>query len=383
MKIALISPGLHPYVLGGIQRHSFNLVRELAKLGVGIDLYHTDFQSAEGIDGLDGMTDEERAGVTSIALPWPKGDSLPGHFVRELKKFSESVLESIRRRPPVDLIYDQGMTSHAILEARGRDKTIPPVVVNMHGYEMFQSAGNFRSLAQNLMTRAAYGDHVRRADHVVSLGGKLTDLIREKVKVRQERIVVMPNGVDLSWLSETPSAASGKVRMIFVGRYERRKGISELHEAIRANPQWEAVAHFRFVGPIPENKRLRLANVSYAGPVNDEAKLKAEYRTSDVLICPSHAEGMPTVILEAMASGLAVIATDVGATNTMVSASNGILLDGPDPGQLSMAIDRVLGLDSDALQAMKSASVREVERFRWDRIAKDAMGEMRRMVAAC
>ena len=383
MKIALISPGLHPYVLGGIQRHSFNLVRELAKLGVGIDLYHTDFKSAEGIDGLDGMTEEERAGITSIALPWPKRDSLPGHFVRELKKFSESVLEVMRRRPPVDLIYDQGMTSHAILDARGNDRTIPPIVVNMHGYEMFQASGNLRSLAQNLMTRGAYGKHVRRADHVVSLGGKLTGLIEEKVKVARERIVVMPNGVDHSWLSEAPSAASGKLRMIFVGRYERRKGIHELHEAIRANPQWETAANFRFVGPIPEGKRLRLSHVSYAGAVKDETQLKAEYRNSDVLICPSHAEGMPTVILEAMASGLAVIATDVGATNTMVSAPNGFLLERPDPGHLSMAINRVLGLEPDALQAMKRASVREVERFRWDRIAKGVMGEMCRIIGAC
>ena len=382
MKIALISPGLHPYVLGGIQRHSFNLVRGLAKLGVGIDLYHTDFKSAEDIDGLDGMTEEERAGITSIALPWPKADQLPGHFVRELKKFSGSVLEAMRKRPPVDLIYDQGMTSHAILKARNSDRSIPPVLVNMHGYEMFQAAGNLRSRAQNLITRGAYGDHVRRADHVVSLGGKLTDLIREEVKVASGRIVVMPNGVDLSWLAEAPSAASGKLRVIFVGRYERRKGIKELHEAIRANPLWQEVAHFRFVGPIPDDKKLRLPHVSYAGAVSDEAQLKAEYRNSDVLICPSHAEGMPTVILEAMASGLAVIATDVGATNTMVSNPNGILLEGPHPRHLSMAINQMLGLGPEALQAMKRASVREVERFRWDRIAHGAMEEMRRMIAA-
>jgi glycosyltransferase involved in cell wall biosynthesis len=382
VKIALISPGLHPYVLGGIQRHSFNLARELVKLGVGIDLYHTDFSTAEGIDGLDGMTEEERAGITSIAVPWPKGDRLPGHFIRELRKFSASVLEAMRERPAVDLIYDQGMTSHAILEARKRDRSTPPVLVNMHGYEMFQPTGNLRSKTQNLITRGAYGDHVRRADHVVSLGGKLTDLIRDKVKVAPERIVVMPNGVDCSWLSETPSASSGKLRMIFVGRFERRKGIKELHEAIRANPHWENVTNFRFVGPIPENKRLRLPNVSYAGAVSDELQLKAEYRNGDVLICPSHAEGMPTVILEAMASGLAVIATDVGATNTMVLPPNGILLEGPEPDHISMAIDRMLELEPEALQAMKRASLKAVERFRWDRIAMGVLEELRGMIAA-
>jgi hypothetical protein len=55
MRIALITPGISPYVMGGIQRHSFNLVRQLARLGVEVDLYHTDFGSAEGIGGLEGI----------------------------------------------------------------------------------------------------------------------------------------------------------------------------------------------------------------------------------------------------------------------------------------------------------------------------------------
>ena len=56
------------------------------------------------------------------------------------------------------------------------------------------------------------------------------------------------------------------------------------------------------------------------------AEKKDIFDSCDVLICPSYSEGMPNVILEAMARGLAIIATDVGAISEMVDSTNGILM---------------------------------------------------------
>lgn len=371
MRIALITPGISPYVMGGIQRHSFNLVRQLARLGVEVDLYHTDFGSAEGIDGLEGIEEELRPRITSIPVPWPKMARLPGHFVRELEEFSKMVLTRMQRNRPVDLVYDQGATGFALAaRARKPASAAPAVLLNLHGLEMFQRAPNLKVRCQNLVTRRFYRKHLLACDGVVSLGGNLSETLQQ-AGVPADLIHVLPNGIGEEWFrqSEGPASDPSWLRFLFVGRHERRKGIEELHQAIRQNPSWRGRAQFRFIGPIPGNKRLKLPHVSYAGAIHAESELREEYRCSDVLLCPSHSEGMPTVILEAMASGMAVIATDVGATQTMVSPANGILLERPAPFLISQAVEQALAWKPVDLAARKAASLSQVQEFRWEHVA--------------
>mgnify|MGYP001802669132 FL=1 len=90
--------------MGGLQRHSFNLAKHLSRLGVEVDLYHTDFSDAEEIDSLAGMTEAEKANINSIAIPWKKGDRLPKHYVRNLKHFSAEAYRRYRQRPAAQFI---------------------------------------------------------------------------------------------------------------------------------------------------------------------------------------------------------------------------------------------------------------------------------------
>ena len=94
-------------------------------------------------------------------------------------------------------------------------------------------------------------------------------------------------------------------KFVFVGRNERRKGIEELNAAIRQLkteklPPYE----IHFIGPIPREHQLTGDHIFYHGEIRDTQKIKELLRASDILICPSHSEGMPNVILEGMASGL-------------------------------------------------------------------------------
>jgi len=80
---------------------------------------------------------------------------------------------------------------------------------------------------------------------------------------------------------------------------------------------------------------------------------------------------MPTVILEAMACGCAIIATDVGAVSELVDESNGWLLPAPRPALIRDAIQKASALSDPSLQEMKSASRRRVqERFTWEIVAR-------------
>ena len=65
MKISLLTDGIFPYVIGGMQKHSFYLVKYFAKRGIYIDLYHTN-QSKLDIDKLEFFSEEEKSTISAI-----------------------------------------------------------------------------------------------------------------------------------------------------------------------------------------------------------------------------------------------------------------------------------------------------------------------------
>jgi glycosyltransferase involved in cell wall biosynthesis len=162
---------------------------------------------------------------------------------------------------------------------------------------------------------------------------------------------------------------------VFVGRHERRKGIEELTKALAAWSQGRSF-RFDFVGPIPSANQLQRAEVRYHGSISDSTRLQSILDDSDVLVCPSHSEGMPTVILEAMARGLAIIATDVGAVRLMVGPDNGILMPHPSVRLIRQAIEQMMALPAAELIALKKASLRKVQQFTWDRAAQSTLEQI-------
>jgi glycosyltransferase involved in cell wall biosynthesis len=165
--------------------------------------------------------------------------------------------------------------------------------------------------------------------------------------------------VEDEWLSETEPAPSGRRSFVFVGRFDRLKGVQELQRALeRLAPDFD----FHFVGPIPENEQLHLSHVHYWGLETDPAKLRERLQTCDVLVCPSFSEGMPTVILEGMASGLAVIATDVGAVPDIVSDKNGWLIPPANFEALLAAMRAAVTISDSELAARGRASRELVKR---------------------
>ena len=382
MRISLVTPGIPPCVVGGIQRYSFNLCRFLSKLGVQVDLYHTDFRDAKGIDALVGMTPEEQQNITSIGLPWPQGDRMPGHYLRECGIFSESVLQHIRSRPMLDFIYVQGFTGKALLEARARGELAVPVGLNFHGLEMFQTPPSLQAVIHNFLFRRVVRKELKQADLVFSFGGKIREIIKNQ-GVPSQKIIESDNGIETSWIRTDLHAMPKPVRrFVFVGRYERRKGVQELHAAIQRLHDASLPFAFEFVGPVPASERLNLPEVSYLGEVKDQARLQEILDRNDCLVCPSHAEGMPTVILEAMARGLAILATDVGAVSGMVSSSNGILLPNVSIASVSLALEGLIKTADSEMARMKEASLAKIREFTWEEIAVKTLDAIREKLAA-
>jgi glycosyltransferase involved in cell wall biosynthesis len=233
---------------------------------------------------------------------------------------------------------------------------------------MFQRCIGLKARLGQLPMRPLFRRVTRDADIVFSFSGKILQIVQETIGTPRERIRVMPNAVDGSWMAVEPRLPSSPRRFLFVGRYERRKGVPELCTALRSlsDCEWR----MDFVGPIPEEHRLRDSRVTYHGAIRDSAELLRIYDACDCIVCPSYAEGMPTVLIEAMARGMAAIATDVGAVSELVTPESGLLLPDPAPMGIANAMKTLALMPSEALLKMKAAGLGIARTMTWERVAR-------------
>jgi len=367
-RIALLTDGITPYVIGGMQKHSYYLVKYFALNDIQVDLYHFN-QSEYDISKLEMFTELERKNINSIVLNFPLSGKLPGHYIRESYTYSQKISELLKENPSVDFIYAKGFTAWCLIEKKMKGEKFPPIGVNFHGYEMFQKQFGLKARLSSSLFKNPVKFITLNADFVFSYGGKITQLIKN-LGVPEKRIVEAPTGIDSSWTKTEFPKTEKKRKFIFVGRYEKRKGVQILNSAIK-KLQKEFDFSFEFIGPVPESMQIKSPKVKYHGLVTNTDIIKQILSSNDVLVCPSFAEGMPNVIMEAMACGLAVIATDVGAVSRMVDESNGWLVKKPDEKSIFQAMkSAVISTPSD-IDSKKVKSLSKVEKkFRWDKLIK-------------
>jgi len=364
LKIALLADGVFPYVLGGMQKHSFYMAKYLALEGVDVDLYF--FKREEKPNPF---TELEMKHITFFEIKYPKINNYYGHYLIESWKYACALYQEIKPRiGSYNIIYSQGFCAWKLLSEKSSLKNTPPIIVNIHGLEMFQMSISFYdTLIKKMLSYPALAN-LRKADYVVSLGGKLTKILEENTK---SKILEIPIGIDEGWLTTEISNPNQIRQFLFVGRYERRKGIEELNKVLKRIDKNKKFT-FHFVGPIPAEKQIKDKRVIYHGRIMDVEKLKAIYQMSDVLVCPSYKEGMPTVILEAMASGCAILATNVGAVALEVTPNeNGFFILPGNIKSIQAGIEKFLDLEDEQLLQMKLNSKEKIEKtFLWKQVIK-------------
>lgn len=368
MRIALITDGITPYVLGGMQRHSFYLAKYLAQNKIQVDLFHFN-QSDFDIKALDCFNDDEKKYITSFVIPFPKIIKFPGHYILESYLYSKKVyVQLMPNIDKYDFIYTKGFTGWKLINVKSKGAKMPPIGINVHGYEMFQKFPNLKAIPSLFLLKMFVKPLLKKSDIVFSYGGKITSLLTDIINIPKEKIIEIPGGIENSWINSNSKSISDKVRFVFLGRAERRKGIEELNEVLRLINTTIDFS-FTFIGPIPEHLKINSQKISYLGEIRNTKDLQQVLFDHDVLVCPSHSEGMPNVILEGMANQLAIIATDVGAVNMMVDKENGWLLQGTDTKVLQKTLINVSQMDKSELIKMQKKSLEIVQhKFLWDKI---------------
>ena len=379
MRIALLTDGIYPYAMGGMQKHSYYLAKYFAQQKVQVHLYHFSQNKTYDIQQLEFFTDDEKGFIQSFIIPFPSLGKLPGHYLRESFQYSVNIYNAVKKNSDVDFIYAQGYTGWKILEAKKAGEKIPPIGVNFHGIEPFQKAPSLKAKLQQQILKGAMLYNLKHADVVFSLGGNLTSILK-KNKIEKNKIVQIPIGIEQDWVHASMPKNNDVIKFVFVGRYERRKGIEELNKALLKILDKENF-EFHFIGPIPENKKIISPKIIYYGSIGEQEKIKNILRSCDVLVCASYSEGMPTVILEAMASGLTVIATNVGAVNELVSDKTGYLIPSARVSVIVDALKNAIHEQPEKLEQKKRNGQQLIhENFMWDKIIGLTLSEIKKRI---
>jgi glycosyltransferase involved in cell wall biosynthesis len=200
--------------------------------------------------------------------------------------------------------------------------------------------------------------------------------------VPEQQVVALPNGIDCRPYGAIPTVRSEPdqpLRLVYIGRLAREKGLYETLQGLRLAHELGVDARLVVAGSGAEETRLRryaqalgiAPRVCFVGPVfgADKVKLLAG---ADAMVLPSYSEGLPYALLEAMAAGIPVIATPVGAIPDVVSDGiHGFLVPPRDGKSIAESLALMAG-DRERLSWMSRACRRRIRAaFSIERLAQE------------
>lgn len=187
--------------------------------------------------------------------------------------------------------------------------------------------------------------------------------------LQKEKAVVLYNFCDINVSKRKKSDSNKPLELLYVGMINRAKGILELLDALNMIDNHYDI-HLSICGEITEpnieeefkQKINKLSGkVSVLGYVKGEQKEQL-FENSDVLVLPSHHEGFPLVILEALSSGCSIITTQVGAIPEVLGCENCIIVEIGNPNSIKKAVERMYN-DEQLISDMGSANLQLSELF--------------------
>lgn len=241
---------------------------------------------------------------------------------------SNMIRQIIQEKPDVIHLNSScsrfGIYRDCICALIGRVCSIP-VVLQCHCNIQDQVHGRIAEVAFRTMTSLS--------DKVLVLNRFSAEYARRFVA---DKVIIVPNFADETDVFYRESVADTIQQAVFVGHVRREKGATEMFEAAAYFPD----IRFTLVGPVQKEMEdmARSSNVELLGPQPHEEVLQL-LRNADVFLFPSYTEGFANALLEAMAVGLPVIATDVGANAEMLENEGGIIISASDSDALAKAIN--------------------------------------------
>jgi glycosyltransferase involved in cell wall biosynthesis len=267
---------------------------------------------------------------------------------------------------------------------------LPPCVMTLHGLEerrvYVQSrevkkgrAWNFRlrnRLWHRFYTFPLYRGAIRTADGAHAYSRDVWNLLLLKYNLDSDRTAYIPNGADSRFYLPRTHDSVHPIKLLYAGTWLDQRGIFYLRDALERLAVKIPGLTMTFAGcgcppeTIQEFFGPKLASTVVVQPVVPAERMQELYAAHDVFLFPSLIEGLPTVLLEAMASGMPVITTETcGMQDIVEDGYNGLLIPTADVGAIESAVLRLA--DSALLRQQLGEMAREtIKRYTWKRSAE-------------
>ncbi len=354
MKIGLVSPYVYP-LPGGVTQHVRYLYENLRQSGHDVRI----------LTSSHGLQRASEGDVIRIG----KGFSVPANgsvgTVTLSPSYNRQVREVLEAERFDILHFHEPFVPFLSLVLLRQSRSVN--VATFHAYGGWSPAYEFGSRALG-----GYADRLHGRIAVSAAARHFID------RYFPGDYKVIPNGVDVDRFQRAVPVArwqDGTRNILFVGRFEPRKGTLDMLKAYRLLRKTGCVCRLLLVGSGPQEREARryvatrrLRDVEFLGRVSDDEKAQL-FRTADVFVAPATGrESFGIVLLEAMAAGAPIVASDIHGYKGVVRRGREALLVPPrDPKAVGISVARLLS-DGDLAERMSSAGVARAEEYSWPRV---------------
>ncbi len=347
------------------------MARELVRKGHEVDVLTSRAASDLPLETLEGITVHRvRSSRRSI-----HDAGLLGTVV--FLFFALFRLRTLLKQKPYQCAHFYFALPTGLLALYWRSHTDAPYIISLRGSDVpgYDSTNSQLVFLHRALWKVT-ASILNRAAYVIANSDSLRDLARKSFP--GESIQVITNGICVNtfYPRDINGGKDKEIRVLCVARLIDRKGVEYLLKAMGLNESSRFILYLAGDGPLtPELRRLARQlgiemKIEFLGFVYGEALTK-RYQEADIFVLPSLSESFSMALLEAMASGLPIVATNVGGIPELITdGENGFLVPPADPDSLSDAIER-LATSSDMRHQFALANRRKTEgSYTWSRIAE-------------
>jgi len=277
--------------------------------------------------------------------------------------------------------------SYGIRKRWNRARGYPPYVMTLHGLEERRihvmsrevkkgRAWNF-SLKNRLWHRfyhqPRFNWSIRMADGAHTYSRDVWSMLQLKYNLDSDRVAYIPSGVEERFFVAREYHAGEELRLLYAGTWLDQRGIFYIRDAIRALVPKLPRLKMTFAGcgaPVEVIERFfgeELKKHIEVRPVVASERMQELYLEHDVFLFPSLMEGLPSVVLEAMATGMPVITTETcGMPDVVENEYNGLLIA---PGNTAAIEKAVLQLAAsvELRRTLGEAARETMKRYTWQK----------------
>jgi glycosyltransferase involved in cell wall biosynthesis len=252
------------------------------------------------------------------------------------------------------------------------------ILLTLHGYvrEEYKVHVGFKKIVNMVFGVPLERFALSKIPRIITVSPQIKDFI---IKKTNSKIIMIPNGIDLKYIQKIqPANRNNNPIVFYLGMLTKGKGIADLIKSISVVKKDITNVKLFIGGSGPYEDTLRRLvtdfdleeNVTFLGFLNEEEKF-SYMKSIDLFILPSHWESFPIVLLEAMACGKPIIATDIGGVSYAVNNGvNGYLYEPGDVKELTNKIIKLLS-NKELMEQMGKENQKKSLGFNWKSIAEE------------